>query len=191
VACCGCCSKLVPVRAPRTPEVWRGLQAAAAGEDHGIDHHKNWLRFPYVFIFSRSHDLHPHPYVAFFGGAMIAGTLCARADIERSWAPLRSQETRRCIARHSGGEQMPQRSFSPPRRRRRPTISLWPPTAPGSARCIWRAQGLPHPTWLPQVSQNGWSWSRCGRNLAARASGFDTHRHSITGRFDCRRCRGG
>jgi hypothetical protein len=33
-----------------------------AGEDNGIDHSKNRLRFPYGFMFSRSHDLPPHPY---------------------------------------------------------------------------------------------------------------------------------
>jgi hypothetical protein len=33
-----------------------------AGGDNGIDHNKNWLRFPYASEFSRSHDLHPHPY---------------------------------------------------------------------------------------------------------------------------------
>jgi hypothetical protein len=33
--------------------------ATGAGEDHEIDHNKNWLRFPYVFIFDRSHDLSP------------------------------------------------------------------------------------------------------------------------------------
>jgi hypothetical protein len=35
-----------------------------AGEDHGIDHDKNWLRFPYDSTFLRSHYLHPHPYRA-------------------------------------------------------------------------------------------------------------------------------
>ena len=33
-----------------------------AGEDNGIDHDKNWLRFPYDSTFLRSHYLHPHPY---------------------------------------------------------------------------------------------------------------------------------
>eukprot|EP01047_Picozoa_sp_COSAG01_P016156 COSAG01_NODE_821_length_13328_cov_2.385441_6_plen_290_part_00 len=32
-----------------------------AGEDSGIDHHTNWLRFPYDSTFLRSHYLHPHP----------------------------------------------------------------------------------------------------------------------------------
>ena len=43
-----------------------------AGGDNGIVHNKNWLRFTYVFIFSRSHDLppHPHPYAYV---CMIAG----------------------------------------------------------------------------------------------------------------------
>jgi hypothetical protein len=33
-----------------------------AGEDNGIDHNQNWLRFPYDSTFLRSHYLHPHPY---------------------------------------------------------------------------------------------------------------------------------
>jgi hypothetical protein len=36
---------------------------AGAGEDHGIDHDKNWLRFPYDSTVVRSHYLHPHPHV--------------------------------------------------------------------------------------------------------------------------------
>jgi hypothetical protein len=32
------------------------------GEYHGIEHNKNWLRFPYDSTFWRSHYLHPHPY---------------------------------------------------------------------------------------------------------------------------------
>jgi hypothetical protein len=37
-------------------------QHTGAGEDNGVDHNQNWLRFPYVFIFSRSHYLPAHPY---------------------------------------------------------------------------------------------------------------------------------
>jgi hypothetical protein len=33
-----------------------------AGDDHGIDHNKNWLRFPDDSTFLRSHYLHSHPY---------------------------------------------------------------------------------------------------------------------------------
>jgi hypothetical protein len=36
------------------------------------------------------------------------------------------------------------------------------------------------------VRQNGWLLSRSGRSLPANASGFDTHRDSISCRFDCR-----
>eukprot|EP01047_Picozoa_sp_COSAG01_P103711 COSAG01_NODE_33137_length_569_cov_2.853191_1_plen_113_part_00 len=39
---------------------------------------------------------------------------------------------------------------------------------------------------LLQVSQNGYLLSRRGRSLPANASGFDTHRDSISSRFDCR-----
>ena len=34
-----------------------------------------------------------------------------------------------------------------------------------------------------EVSQNGQSFSRCGRSLSAHASGFDSHRDSIARRF--------
>jgi hypothetical protein len=33
-----------------------------AGDDHGIDPNKKWLRLPYVSTFLRSRCLHPHPY---------------------------------------------------------------------------------------------------------------------------------
>jgi hypothetical protein len=36
------------------------------------------------------------------------------------------------------------------------------------------------------VSQNGYLLSRRGRSLPASVSGFDTHRASISSRFDCR-----
>jgi hypothetical protein len=39
---------------------------------------------------------------------------------------------------------------------------------------------------LAQVSPNGQLLSRRGRSLRANASGFDTHRDSISSRFDCR-----
>jgi hypothetical protein len=41
-----------------------------------------------------------------------------------------------------------------------------------------------------RVSQNGCLMSRRGRSLPANASGLDTHRDSITSRFDCRYLRG-
>jgi hypothetical protein len=39
---------------------------------------------------------------------------------------------------------------------------------------------------LQQVRQNGYLLSRRGRSLPANASGLDTHRDSISSRFDCR-----
>jgi hypothetical protein len=61
--CCCCCSPLGSCsqrcRRRRTPEV---CCSTAAGGDHGMDHHQNWLRFPYDSTFLRSHYLHPHPY---------------------------------------------------------------------------------------------------------------------------------
>jgi N-acetylneuraminic acid mutarotase len=41
----------------------------------------------------------------------------------------------------------------------------------------------------PTVSPNGQLLSRRGRSLPADASDFDTHRDSISSRFDCRRAR--
>eukprot|EP01047_Picozoa_sp_COSAG01_P046113 COSAG01_NODE_4302_length_5160_cov_16.365936_6_plen_89_part_00 len=58
------------------------------GGDNGIDHNKNWLRFPYVCIFSRSHDLHPHPYTA--AAASPRGTA-----VHIMWLPLTPAHTRR------------------------------------------------------------------------------------------------
>ena len=37
-------------------------ESTGAAGDHEIGHDKNLLRFPYVSIFLRSHDLHLHPY---------------------------------------------------------------------------------------------------------------------------------
>jgi hypothetical protein len=39
----------------------RDAPTYGAGGDHGIVHDQKWLRFPYLFIVLRSHDLHPHP----------------------------------------------------------------------------------------------------------------------------------
>jgi hypothetical protein len=48
---------------PRSSATAGCTAPVGAGGDHGIDHHQNWLRFTYVCIlFSRSHDLPPHPY---------------------------------------------------------------------------------------------------------------------------------
>jgi hypothetical protein len=47
---------------PHWHRVGQGPCTTGAGEDNGIDHNKNWLRFPCVFILSRSDYLHPHPY---------------------------------------------------------------------------------------------------------------------------------
>jgi hypothetical protein len=38
-----------------------------------------------------------------------------------------------------------------------------------------------------QVSQNGYLLSRRGRSFTSESRGFDTHRASISSRFDCRR----
>eukprot|EP01047_Picozoa_sp_COSAG01_P006986 COSAG01_NODE_258_length_20077_cov_124.162429_8_plen_107_part_00 len=37
------------------------IPATGAGEDNGIDHNKDRLRFPYDSTFWRSHYLRPHP----------------------------------------------------------------------------------------------------------------------------------
>jgi hypothetical protein len=49
-------------RASNVPVGMRG--GTGAGEDNGIDHNKNWLRFTYDSKVLRSHYLHPHPYLA-------------------------------------------------------------------------------------------------------------------------------
>eukprot|EP01043_Picozoa_sp_COSAG02_P088790 COSAG02_NODE_25857_length_647_cov_0.899635_1_plen_118_part_10 len=41
-------------------------------------------------------------------------------------------------------------------------------------------------TIYSKVSQSGWLMSRRGRSWPADASGLDTHRDSISSRFDCR-----
>jgi hypothetical protein len=50
-----------PRRARATPARHHSPYTGA-GEDHGIGHDQNWLRFPYDSTFLRSHYLHPHPY---------------------------------------------------------------------------------------------------------------------------------
>jgi hypothetical protein len=45
-----------------TPCRDNGAQHTGAGEDNGIDYHKNRLRFTYGSTLLRSHDFHPHPY---------------------------------------------------------------------------------------------------------------------------------
>ena len=67
---------------------------AGVGGDHGIDHNdKNWLRFPYVFILSRSHYPHPHPYChGMFclrgfgaGSAVVTPSRMPVAQVIRGW----------------------------------------------------------------------------------------------------------
>eukprot|EP01047_Picozoa_sp_COSAG01_P005161 COSAG01_NODE_174_length_23022_cov_528.590978_10_plen_212_part_00 len=53
-----------------------------AGGDHGMDHHQNPLRFPYVPEFGQSHDLHPHT-----GGAGAGCSLGASQYSVRSITP--------------------------------------------------------------------------------------------------------
>jgi hypothetical protein len=52
----------------------------AAGEDNGIDHNKNRLRFPYIFIFFRSYYLHPHPCCCSVHAMRPYGRLCVTDD---------------------------------------------------------------------------------------------------------------
>eukprot|EP01049_Picozoa_sp_SAG25_P016548 SAG25_NODE_3849_length_950_cov_1.002350_2_plen_86_part_00 len=52
--------KCVVVRIGKKPGDWCVL-CTGAGEDNGIDHSKNWLRFPYESTCLRSHYLHLHP----------------------------------------------------------------------------------------------------------------------------------
>ena len=50
-------------RSPRSCRVRCCTTCTGVGEANWTDHNKDRLRFPYDFIFSRSHYLHPHPYV--------------------------------------------------------------------------------------------------------------------------------
>jgi hypothetical protein len=63
-----------------------------------MDHHVNWLRFAYVLIFSRSHDLPPHLYNARphspaentpeASAAAARAAACARSTVsDRGWPP--------------------------------------------------------------------------------------------------------
>eukprot|EP01047_Picozoa_sp_COSAG01_P035399 COSAG01_NODE_2713_length_7209_cov_5.300844_1_plen_399_part_00 len=66
------------------------FESTGAGEDSGIDHNKNLLRFPYDSTFLRSHYLHPHPYVhpgRLIGGArgVCVGGVGGRANVARGW----------------------------------------------------------------------------------------------------------
>jgi hypothetical protein len=61
--------------------------STCAGEDNGIDHNKNWLRFPYDSTFLRSHYLHPHPSVGSTAGCwLLMSLLIARRGEEASAA---------------------------------------------------------------------------------------------------------
>eukprot|EP01047_Picozoa_sp_COSAG01_P065619 COSAG01_NODE_8898_length_2622_cov_1.340864_1_plen_217_part_00 len=99
-----------------------------AGGDNGIDHSQNSLRFPNVFIFSRSHCLHPHPY------RMAA----ARAPVERAGRVVtrgawRCRESAPTPCRRSGP--------SPRRRSRRSST----PSSTDSWLCARRPRRLPLP----------------------------------------------
>jgi hypothetical protein len=50
-------------RSPRSCRVRCCTTCTGVGEANWTDHSKDRLRFPYDFIFSRSHYLHPPPYV--------------------------------------------------------------------------------------------------------------------------------
>jgi hypothetical protein len=58
--------------------------------------------------------------------------------------------------------------------------------AEGLQRQLAEAQEAATEAVRTMVSQNGWLLSRRGRSLPANASGFDTHRDSISSLFDCR-----
>jgi hypothetical protein len=68
-----------------------------AGEDNGIDHDRNQLRFPYDSTGLRSHDLHPHPYLPSSFPTRCLGA----ADKERGAGAARH----RCSSPH--GRRMP------------------------------------------------------------------------------------
>jgi hypothetical protein len=74
------------------PRRLRGMavtQRSNTGGDNGIDHNKNWLRFPYLSTFWRSHHhLHPHPHPYYLlpgptgrraGGGQVSGAVGGRS----------------------------------------------------------------------------------------------------------------
>jgi hypothetical protein len=64
-----------------------------------IGHHKNWLRFPYVFTLVRSHDLPPHPYVR-GGGSAQCGLWRSQAAFDEASALMALQaQVERVVAR--------------------------------------------------------------------------------------------
>ena len=63
------------------------------------------------------------------------------------------------------------------------TRSLW--SRRSHQKAMGKIQGRPSPAvHHGQVSQNGWLLSRRGRSVPASAGGLDTHRDSMTSRFD-------
>jgi hypothetical protein len=67
--------------------------------DGGIEHDETWLRFTYIFIFSRSHDLPPHPYVR-GGGSAQCGLWRSQAAFDEASALMALQaQVERVVAR--------------------------------------------------------------------------------------------
>ena len=83
----------VPCMRAHTAQLRRTF-CAGAGEDNGIDHSKNGLRFLWVIIFSRSHDLHPHPE--------LLTALCAQA--RHSQPPVGSKVLREMHKKYNDTE---------------------------------------------------------------------------------------
>jgi hypothetical protein len=74
----GGCTYIPPHRRRRPRTCTQPDTLRVRGGDNGIDRNKKRLRFTYNFMFSRSHDLPPHPY-ARRGGAdcLPAPVVCA------------------------------------------------------------------------------------------------------------------
>jgi hypothetical protein len=105
-----------------------GNTGTGAGGDHGIDHHKNPLRFPYLSEFSRSHDLSPP----------------APVSQERSSAWLSSAElvvaveARRASGRATAAARASTSSWAATAATRSAVTSGCPPCA--RRRCAWRSR---------------------------------------------------
>jgi hypothetical protein len=82
-----------------------------AGGDHGIDHHQNWLRFPYVFIYLPGPVISPppHPQVPHARGPLQAATDDGAVERGAEAAP----RCHRCAASDGRGRRPPQGRSEP------------------------------------------------------------------------------
>jgi hypothetical protein len=86
------------------PSSSRSEYYTGAGEDNGIDHKKNWLRFPYDSTVLRSHDLHPHPYSYLACARATEDVADERQHRDRRWLRPAQQRTQHALRRRRFNE---------------------------------------------------------------------------------------